>query len=43
LHDALIPSSSSGVAAIAREIYCAIGQVPVTGNKEINGFVLNRL
>ncbi|MCF2524566.1 3-hydroxyacyl-CoA dehydrogenase [Bradyrhizobium sp. G127] len=27
----------------AREIYRAIGQVPVTVNKEINGFVLNRL
>lgn len=27
----------------AREVYRAIGQVPVTVNKEINGFVLNRL
>jgi 3-hydroxyacyl-CoA dehydrogenase len=27
----------------ARDIYRAIGQVPVTVNKEINGFVLNRL
>jgi 3-hydroxyacyl-CoA dehydrogenase len=27
----------------ARDIYRAIGQVPVTINKEINGFVLNRL
>lgn len=27
----------------ARAIYQAIGQVPVTVNKEINGFVLNRL
>jgi len=27
----------------ARAIYLAIGQVPVTVNKEINGFILNRL
>ncbi len=27
----------------ARDIYAAIGQVPVTINREINGFVLNRL
>jgi L-gulonate 3-dehydrogenase len=27
----------------AREIYRAIGQVPVTVNREINGFILNRL
>ena len=27
----------------AREIYAEIGQVPVTVNREINGFVLNRL
>jgi L-gulonate 3-dehydrogenase len=27
----------------AREIYRSIGQVPVTVNREINGFVLNRL
>ncbi len=27
----------------AREIYREIGQVPVTVNREINGFVLNRL
>jgi 3-hydroxyacyl-CoA dehydrogenase len=27
----------------ARDIYRSIGQVPVTVNKEINGFVLNRL
>ena len=27
----------------ARTIYCEIGQVPVTINREINGFVLNRL
>jgi 3-hydroxyacyl-CoA dehydrogenase len=29
--------------ARAREIYREIGQVPVTVNREINGFVLNRL
>jgi L-gulonate 3-dehydrogenase len=27
----------------ARKVYCEIGQVPVTINREINGFVLNRL
>lgn len=37
------PWTSPDVVARAREIYRAIGQVPVTVNKEINGFVLNRL
>lgn len=37
------PWTSADVIARAREIYRAIGQVPVTVNKEINGFVLNRL
>lgn len=37
------PWTSPEVVARAREIYRAIGQVPVTVNKEINGFVLNRL
>jgi 3-hydroxyacyl-CoA dehydrogenase len=37
------PWTSPETVARAREIYRAIGQVPVTVNKEINGFVLNRL
>jgi 3-hydroxyacyl-CoA dehydrogenase len=37
------PWTSPDVIASAREIYLAIGQVPVTFHKEINGFVLNRL
>lgn len=37
------PWTSPEVIARARDIYRAIGQVPVTVNKEINGFVLNRL
>ena len=37
------PWTSPDVVARSREIYRAIGQVPVTVNKEINGFVLNRL
>ena len=37
------PWTSPDVIARAREIYHAIGQVPVTVHKEINGFVLNRL
>lgn len=37
------PWTSPQAISRAREIYRAIGQVPVTVNKEINGFVLNRL
>lgn len=37
------PWTSPEAISRAREIYRAIGQVPVTVNKEINGFVLNRL
>lgn len=37
------PWTSPDAISRAREIYRAIGQVPVTVNKEINGFVLNRL
>jgi len=37
------PWTSPETIARAREIYLAIGQVPVTVNREINGFVLNRL
>ncbi len=37
------PWTSLEAISRAREIYRAIGQVPVTVNKEINGFVLNRL
>jgi 3-hydroxyacyl-CoA dehydrogenase len=37
------PWTSPDAIDRAREIYRAIGQVPVTVNKEINGFVLNRL
>ncbi|CAN5315366.1 3-hydroxyacyl-CoA dehydrogenase [soil metagenome] len=37
------PWTSPEAVSQAREIYRAIGQVPVTVNKEINGFVLNRL
>ncbi len=37
------PWTSPEAISRAREIYHAIGQVPVTVNKEINGFVLNRL
>jgi 3-hydroxyacyl-CoA dehydrogenase len=37
------PWTSPAAIERARDIYRAIGQVPVTVNKEINGFVLNRL
>ncbi|MES2749843.1 MAG: 3-hydroxyacyl-CoA dehydrogenase [Pseudomonadota bacterium] len=37
------PWTSPDAIGRAREIYREIGQVPVTVNKEINGFVLNRL
>lgn len=37
------PWTSAETIARARDIYTAIGQVPVTINREINGFVLNRL
>lgn len=37
------PWTAPQTIARAREIYRGIGQVPVTVNKEINGFVLNRL
>ena len=37
------PWTSPDVIARARDVYRAIGQVPVTVNKEINGFILNRL
>ena len=37
------PWTSPDAVARARAIYHAIGQVPVTVHKEINGFVLNRL
>lgn len=37
------PWTSPDSIARARNIYRDIGQVPVTVNKEINGFVLNRL
>lgn len=37
------PWTSPEAISRAREIYRAIGQVPVTVNKEVNGFVLNRL
>jgi 3-hydroxyacyl-CoA dehydrogenase len=37
------PWTSPAAIERARDIYRAIGQVPVTINKEINGFVLNRL
>ena len=37
------PWTSPDAITRAREIYRDIGQVPVTVNKEINGFVLNRL
>jgi 3-hydroxyacyl-CoA dehydrogenase len=37
------PWTSPDVIARARAIYLAIGQVPVSVNKEINGFILNRL
>ncbi len=37
------PWTSPQAIARAREVYRAIGQVPVTVNREINGFVLNRL
>jgi 3-hydroxyacyl-CoA dehydrogenase len=35
--------TSQGTIDRAREIYREIGQVPVTVNREINGFILNRL
>lgn len=37
------PWTSPEAVSRAREIYREIGQVPVTVNREINGFVLNRL
>lgn len=37
------PWTSPEAISRARDVYRAIGQVPVTVNKEINGFVLNRL
>ena len=37
------PWTSPDAVAFAREVYREIGQVPVTVNKEINGFILNRL
>ena len=37
------PWTSPEAISHARDIYRGIGQVPVTVNKEINGFVLNRL
>jgi 3-hydroxyacyl-CoA dehydrogenase len=37
------PWTSPETVSRAREIYREIGQVPVTVNREINGFVLNRL
>jgi 3-hydroxyacyl-CoA dehydrogenase len=37
------PWTSADAIDRAREIYREIGQVPVTINREINGFVLNRL
>lgn len=37
------PWTSPDAIARARDIYRQIGQVPVTINREINGFVLNRL
>src|SRR6267378_1318410 len=42
--DALLVSSTSAEAIDrARKVYREIGQVPVTINREINGFALNRL
>jgi L-gulonate 3-dehydrogenase len=37
------PWTSADAISRAREVYREIGQVPVTVNKEINGFILNRL
>jgi 3-hydroxyacyl-CoA dehydrogenase len=37
------PWTSPGAIDRARNVYREIGQVPVTVNREINGFVLNRL
>ncbi|HEX6980204.1 MAG TPA: 3-hydroxyacyl-CoA dehydrogenase [Alphaproteobacteria bacterium] len=37
------PWTDSKVVAKAREIYESIGQAPVTVNREIEGFILNRL
>ena len=37
------PWTSDAAKARAREVYAAIGQVPITVNKEIDGFILNRL
>ncbi len=37
------PWTSDAAKARAREVYAGIGQVPVTVNKEIDGFILNRL
>jgi L-gulonate 3-dehydrogenase len=37
------PWTSPAVIAEARQIYQAVGQVPITVNREIEGFILNRL
>ena len=37
------PWTSDAAKARAREVYAGIGQVPVTVQKEIDGFILNRL
>lgn len=37
------PWTAPEIVARAREIYASIGQVPIIVNREINGFILNRL
>jgi len=37
------PWTSPATIAAAREIYEAVGQAPITVNREVDGFVLNRL
>lgn len=37
------PWTAPDVIARAREVYLGIGQMPITVNREINGFILNRL
>ena len=37
------PWTSPDVVSRARDIYAAIGQVPITVNREVDGFILNRL
>lgn len=37
------PWTSPDAISRAREIYSAVGQVPITVKREINGFILNRL